>query len=576
MHPPIQELEREDLALGEASDGFVGPRRGGNAVWFAPWEIEHGAPVRIYASGIRELDEQLVRSLNERGLIGVYVAPHDEDIDPTTGRDLRPEGRTTLRLVIYTGYTEGLRTFAAGGRLDEEDRSQSAAHAVIRSGSPVQPAGVDGRTQGDLLFQPELDDYLAYLNRHPGRRVDLSVTPTREPGGVYVDYLVAEEKPWTAYAQWSNTGTDETTDNRQHFGFRHTQLTGRDDVAQLDYVTGDFDEVNAAFGSYELPIPLGERTRLRTRGLWSDYDASQFGLGNAFQGTQWGFGTELVVNLLQNEELFVDGTLGGRWMDVEVTNLNADDGEENFLVPRAGIEVQRLGDTRNFWGRAGFEMNLDSVAGTSDDEEDLFLLGRPEIDADWMLFNWFASYSFYLDPLVQGRAWKNPRTWRSSTVAHEMLLRTAGQYAFDRRLIPQVQYVLGGYYTVRGYPQATIAADSGAFASAEYRLHLPRLLSPRPPANLPLLGAFRFAPERVYGRPDYDLVLRGFYDLGRAVYSDSVPGEEDETLQGVGVGIELVVRRFLSLRLDYGIALSDVRDVESGDSETYFVATFRY
>ena len=40
--------------------------------------------------------------------------------------------------------------------------------------------------------------------------------------------------------------------------------------------------------------------------------------------------------------------------------------------------------------------------------------------------------------------------------------------------------------------------------------------------------------------------------------------------------IELVLKRNLSLRLDYGVAQSDVRDVESGDNETTFVATFRY
>ena len=181
-----------------------------------------------------------------------------------------------------------------------------------------------------------------------------------------------------------------------------------------------------------------------------------------------------------------------------------------------------------------------------------------------------------MEPLWYGRAWRNARTPRSSTLAHEIALRSAGQYAFDTRQIPQTQFVLGGFYTVRGYPQATIASDSAVLLSAEYRYHLARALRPEAPRVLPIVGTFRVAPARVYGRPDWDLVFRAFTDWGRAIFSEAVAGELDETLSSVGVGLELVLKRNLSLRVDYGIALSDVRAVESGDSETNFVATFRY
>ena len=135
---------------------------------------------------------------------------------------------------------------------------------------------------------------------------------------------------------------------------------------------------------------------------------------------------------------------------------------------------------------------------------------------------------------------------------------------------------MGGFHTLRGYPQATIASDSALLLSAEYRYHWPRSWRPEPARDLPLLGPFRVAPQRVYGRPDWDLVLRTFVDWGRAFFSDAVAGEEDETLYSFGVGIELVLRRNVSLRIDYGIAGADVRDVESGDTETHFTATFRY
>ncbi len=44
----------------------------------------------------------------------------------------------------------------------------------------------------------------------------------------------------------------------------------------------------------------------------------------------------------------------------------------------------------------------------------------------------------------------------------------------------------------------------------------------------------------------------------------------------VCVGVEFLFKRWLAVRLDYGVARSDVRDVDSGDNETHFLATIRY
>ena len=570
QHPPTEELLRVDLALGEASDGYVGPRRGADNVWFHLADLAEGLPVRMYATGLRELNEQLVRELNRRGLIGVYVAPHEDDIDPRSGRDIRG-GRAELRLVIYTGRAEGLRTYGTGSHLDVASRANSSRHSAIRSHSPVKAAGIDGRMQGDLLFREKLDRYLAYLNRHPGRRVDVSVTPTRDPGGVYLDYLVAEDRPWTAYAQWGNTGTDATSDNRQRLGFQHTQLTGRDDVLRFDYVTGDFDEVHAALASYERPLPGFARTRARVEGSWSQYDASQFGLPDAFEGKQWQGGVALVTNLYQDNDLFIDVSLGGRYLSIEVDDEIAgtsDDG--SYFVPRMGLQVERLRQTATLYG----SLELERAMSGSDPEDGA--LGRVELDDDWMRLVWNGGYRFFLEPLLYGRAWHNPGTPSSSTLAHEISLRTSGQHALGKRLIPQAQAVYGGLYSVRGYPQSVLAADDGALFSAEYRFHLPRSWRPRAPSDLPLLGLFRVAPERVYGRPDWDFVVRAFFDWAHADYSDAVGGEDATTLAGYGLGLELAYKRSFLLRFDYGIAHFAYRDVDRGDREAHIIATVRY
>jgi hypothetical protein len=602
-HPTLELLYGADFALGSADDGFVGPRLGGDNVWFTLRELAAGPPIAIYASGLRELSEQIVAELNALGVMGVFVAPHEEDIESGTGRDLRAEGDSRLRLVLYTGRVQALRTFAAGSD-GAEARVNASEHARIRSLSPVQ-AGPPARAEGDLILRRELDEYLAYLNRHPGRRVDMNVTPSREPGGAYLDYLVSEPKPWQLYAQVSETGTESTGEWRQRIGFTHYQLTGRDDVVHFDYVTGAdgfapelSGDVRALFASYELPLPGTRRTRLGFSGSWSEYEASQLGFpDDAFTGDQWTVATELVMNLFQREDLFVDGVAGARWLDVEVVNLDLP-GEpgfrasDQFFTPFLGGRLERLRDTSTLAAALTLEQSLPGIAGSDLSGTRLRVgggsefFGRADLDDDWWMVSWDFLFSFYLEPVLWPRAWHNPRTPESSTLAHELWFSVRGQNALGSRLIPQVQRTLGGLYTVRGYEQSLVTGDNVWNLQAEYRLHLPRLLRPDPaPYLVPLIGVpFRVRPDRVYARPDWDLIVRGFLDAGHAEQNDPTRndrGEEiehDETLSSVGLGLELQLYRYLALRFDYGWALKTLRarDVEQGDGEGYVSVTLRY
>src|SRR5262249_20629261 len=157
------------------------------------------------------------------------------------------------------------------------------------------------------------------LNRLPGRMVDVVVTPTLTPGVVNLDYLVQEDRPWTIATDFSNTGTESTGKERQHFGFANYQLTGRDDVLLLDYLTSGFnDSSNAVNGSYEARMPFVPGLRWRLGGNWSSYNADQFGANNAFSGTQWEVNGTLVDNLIAEPGFFLDAFGGGRYMNVRV------------------------------------------------------------------------------------------------------------------------------------------------------------------------------------------------------------------------------------------------------------------
>jgi hemolysin activation/secretion protein len=193
------------------------------------------------------------------------------------------------------------------------------------------------------------------------------------------------------------------------------------------------------------------------------------------------------------------------------------------------------------------------------------------------VLRWDGRLAFYLEPLLDRQAWEDPETPGSSTLAHEVVLSTRGQWAFNYRLIPQYQQTAGGLFSVRGYKQAAIAGDNLVLGTAEYRLHLPRLLDPDPePPVFPLIGEFRLRPRSIYGRPDWDFVMKLFSDAGRVHSNRRFSSEAHETLVSIGGGIEMQLFRNLKLQLDAGHVLDSVGSSESGDTRGHVLATLAY
>jgi hemolysin activation/secretion protein len=211
------------------------------------------------------------------------------------------------------------RATAPRDQPSQENRINHRVHRRIREFSPLQP-GEEG-VPGDVLQRDALDDYLYRLNRHPARRVDAAISAGETPGEVVLDYIVTENKPWTAYFQLSNTGTDETEDWRQRFGFVHYQLMNRDDVFSIDYITAGFEDTHAVLASYEAPFGRSPTLRWRAYGSWSEFTASDVGFeGEDFRGDSWSAGGELILNIWQRGPAFVDLFGGARWQHIKVIN----------------------------------------------------------------------------------------------------------------------------------------------------------------------------------------------------------------------------------------------------------------
>jgi hemolysin activation/secretion protein len=234
-----------------------------------------------------------------------------------------------------------------------------------------------------------------------------------------------------------------------------------------------------------------------------------------------------------------------------------------------------------------FELQSSSLSSFS--TTDLQALGRPQVDDDWKVLKFDVAQSFHIEPLISDVFWGTGDSG-PTTLAHEVSVGLRGQYAFGDRLIANEQDVLGGLYTVRGYPESIAAGDTTVVGTLEYRYHVPRAWAVSAPGYrgdrkinfFRRTGGddFRYAPSEAFGFTDWDLILKTFVDAGKTDVSDAVPGESDETLVGAGVGFEFQFKRNLQARLDWGFALSDIdasaEPVDAGDNRVHFVLTVSY
>jgi hemolysin activation/secretion protein len=573
-HPRPQAVLAAEVSLTRTQTGWVAPLPGKNVRTFTLAQVRDLDEQRFHDSALTLLIRSVATRLSGLDLLGTYA-----EVDPAQFRvennrviDTRPAGDTSLRVIVTTGVVTDVRTSAIGDRIDEEDGLiNNEKHERILRNSPIRP--IEGETP-PLLRRRAIEDHALRLSRHPGRRVDISIAPSAfEPGAVTLDYLVTENKPWLVYFQLSNTGTESTNEWQQRFGFIDNQLTDADDTLSLEFTTNSFDGTNSASWSYERPLANEDRLRARVYGSWYEYDASAVGQPGAdFEGDGVSLGLEAIYNVLQHRDWFVDTVAGLRvdWVDVN-NELAGVEGDDTFVVGYAGARLDRtLGNNRTA-AEAIIEFSIDGVDGDA-----VNTLGRAEADEDWVVLRAAASQSVYLETIF------SPELAETASLAHEVYVGVRGQYSFDNRLVPNYQSTAGGLYTVRGYDQSIVAGDDAIIATGEYRFHLPRALAVSEAPGELFGEPFRWQPQYKTGPTDWDLLARGFIDVARVENADRFAFEQDETLVGVGFGLELSIRRNLSARVDFGWALEEIEDqtgqtiVDKGDSEVHFVLTVVY
>ena len=579
--PPVEALLKLRIKLGWLKERYVAERRGPRRVSFRLGRVPRYRSNVFDATAVASVCQQILARLNRIGLIGIYVFPAPDDIEPGTGRDLRAEQSGALRIRINAFTVSQLQTSASDKSLSRRERINLRRHKRFRDGSPVRP---EPRRKGetDLLRKDLIDEYVFSKNRHPSRRLDVTVRAAEGEGKALLDYSVTDLKPWFLYCETSNTGTDSTGVWRGHLGYVHNQITGHDDILSADFFTSGRDS-NSAFVSYSAPTPGLSRIRLKLELAASKYEADEIGIADEnVKGDSASAALSFSANIFQHQNLFLDLLGGGRVEHLATENNAVEiEGDSELFIAFAGLRAERNSATMSLNAMAKVEHLFPGVLHTKVD--DLEKLGRVSPDNNWTVLLWNASHSIFLEPVLFRKAWLDPSTPRSSTLAHELALLFRGQFAFGgKRLNPQSQEAVGGFYSVRGYDEAEVAGDTTFVSTAEYRFHFPRAIKPLPTPikTRQILGKpFRFAAAQPYGRPDWDLIFRAFCDYGLANINDRLAFESNESLTSAGVGVELALFNNLRARLDWGYVLEGIKagtdnEHQKGDSRFHLQFLF--
>jgi len=538
---------------------------------------------RFDVSAINEMLSAVVAELNKRGFDGVYVLPSQEQIDVRSGADKRVGFDKSLTFVIWVAEVSNVRTVAKGTRIEgEQETVDNSKHSRILANSPVAKKS---ESNVSTLDKDNVADYLRRLNRHPNRRVDSSVASSYNTGDIDIDYLVNERKPWIAYAQVSNTGTESTGDYRYRFGYVNYQATGNDDIFSIDYIDS-FEDTRAGMASYQIPILFPDYLKFRVYGSLSDYTARDIGNTRMrYTGTNYIGGVEFISSPFSiSSDFSLDFIAGARYENIDVNNESFGQSANDYMIiPYVGVALERRNPLASTYASVFAETNATDIS-----ESKMNIWGRMNSNDSYVTLKGDFIQSFYLEPLLKGDKFYDTSDWTNSIFANEIYFRARGQWTpDDKRLVAQQECIGGGLYSVRGYPESIAAGDNGFVLNIEYRLHFPRFLAPLSTYEdkTKTFDDFNLCAPNPLSFADWDLMMRVFFDYAQFYNNDRLSYEYDLELMSTGVGLECQIMSNLSARVDCGWILNGLekyklgpsyKDIGRGDYKINFVITLSF
>jgi hemolysin activation/secretion protein len=394
-------------------------------------------------------------------------------------------------------------------------------------------------TPGSVLYLPQVQKEIAWLNRSQDFKVDPVMSPGREAGTIDVELKVEDHLPLHGYLELNNRATHDTSELRLNAMFHYDNLWQREHSLSLQFQTSPLKrkEVRAISWSYALPSPWEKDDQWALYGIWSDSDTA-FGEGFSVVGKGTIFGTRYIT-LLPDYRLYTHTlTLGVDYKSITQITSQAGSAEaqeaDSAPVQYVPLTISYSSSLPDEWGgmtafSAGLNMNLRS----SGSQNAKFEYSRYMAQANYLA----------VTASVQ-RKQKLPLSMN--------LVATVDGQLSDQPLVSSEQYTAGGMASVRGYKETEVLGDSALHGMFE-------LIFPDSFERWVTGGRFQMSPFL-------------FYDFATLAIKEPLPGQDDGVrISGTGAGVRGSMAKNLEYELDWGVALKGTDRTEKHAQRFYFL-----
>jgi len=308
-----------------------------------------------------------------------------------------------------------------------------------------------------------IKDQLELLQQDP-RLTSLQgrLLPGSEPGMAVFDLKVQEARPYQVGLQFDNAGTPSTGAERLALVASHLNLTGVGDTISLRWgpASGglenpEFAPANDIMFQYIRPI-IGDTTKLMffyARNDLSLLEPPLSDLGSDTITDSAAISVQQTLYRTPRDEFNLTLSLSRRDNHETLMGQNfsfsegAIDGWMNSTAIRASLDWTTRTDTWVLAARSTLSVGIDAFGATIHHD------GEP----DSRFVSWLGELQ---------------HVWRITPLDATLLSRASVQLS-DRHLLALEQFTLGGFDTVRGYPESTLLSDQAVLTSIELRKPLP-------------------------------------------------------------------------------------------------------
>lgn len=399
-----------------------------------------------------------------------------------------------------------------------------------------------GISQGKKVQEKKMLNSVAWLNRNPFINSDIVVSQGHKPGQANVELIVKDRFPVRVYAGTDNTGSSVTGSNRFFSGANFSLGLYNNFTYQFTSAY-DFPEFISHFGNWAIFLPWEHELVFYGGYATVHPNIKSFESKGADVQSSMRYAipfkplyTQFQHQLLwgadykqTNSDLFFLGALPtGTVLRIPVNSKRAD-------LFQFYLSYQ-LEDS---WEKLKLTFKIDTFFSP-------FKFLPHQTKADYNSLRPGADIRYIYGKVATGITYKLP--WKMSFGG---LLR--GQWA-SAPLLPSEQFALGGYNTVRGYQESIVLADNAVIGNFEIR-----------------------SPSWSFFRNMDEFLVLAFLDTAYGYNWDPSPAFPlDSWLMGIGAGARYNILPYLTIRLDYGFKVHQVRFANDQIGRVHFSVTASY